>query len=106
MATGEGWGGGRRARPTGEALRNPDPVPAHLVGTVRDPNARPAPAPAARPVMAQPVGPVRDYALRLALIQAGVITTADLAVAEASIGQAVAEALKTDAPAGETEAPS
>ena len=103
MTTGEGWGG-RRARPTGEALRNPDPVPAHLVGTARDPNVVPAPVP--RPVMAQPAGPTRDYALRLALIQAGVISTADLAVAEASIGQAVVEALKSEDQAADKGDPS
>ncbi len=70
---------GRKAQPTGYALENPDPVPAHLRGRVAD---RPAAGPGARGQS----GIVRDLPLRLALIQAGVITTEQIALAEAALG--------------------
>ena len=63
-----------------------DPCPPHLRGTDRDPAVRAA---RRHPTMAQPVGG-RDLALRLALIQAGVITTQQLAEAEAALGLSAA----------------
>ncbi len=75
------WARGK-AQPTGYALENPDPIPAHLqrpTDGASGPDARgrgPSSAVAAS----------RDYALRLALIQAGLITTAQLAEAERALG--------------------
>ena len=58
---------GRKAQPTGYALENPDPVPAHLRGTIADRSAA-GPDARVRSPLAQAAASTRDYALRLALV--------------------------------------